>query len=451
MKFNSLITGHMLGVLSAVVNKKAVYILPEKLDWNKLYYLASSHKVANTVNYRILGANIKIPKDVQANFTWSFQQAVYLNQNQNQVLDKLLPALSQAGVEVMVMRDFVLKSFYPHKDMRIAEHLEFLVEAQKDRQIYDILSSMGYERENFSGARATVYRKERVGEIRFYHNLDCSSRKMQKYLSSLWKRTYQPRKESTVREMSWEDFYLYMICDMANAFSLKKLDIRDIMDLWMFMKKFPDGLNWVYINMELKNMELSVFERYLHRLSMLWFGESRKFDPDPDILDSLCLDLEQMIVTKGEEGFASCKEILPLVDEIERWHEQEKRKEERRRLRRWLFPNRHYMQAQYTVLKKLPGCVIPIFWIIRLAGISLGHLTLPLRKRVIKAIDPIISKIHSKFPKKVIKGKEESPADLNTQNQQEGGEFMDLDNQLLQEASENLEPNDSTKDEASGT
>ena len=55
---------------------------------------------------------------------------------------------------------------------------------------------------------------------------------------------------------SRRDRYLLMVCWSAVRFSLSQADIRDAVDIYLYLKSCGQGLNWTYIDQRLAECDL---------------------------------------------------------------------------------------------------------------------------------------------------------------------------------------------------
>ena len=75
---------------------------------------------------------------------------------------------------------------------------------------------------------------------------------------------------SYIYDFTTEDFYLYMIAHMAKHFYAKGCGIRNIVDIYVYRKKFADVMDYKYVTEELAKLGLSTFTKHMETLAEIW-------------------------------------------------------------------------------------------------------------------------------------------------------------------------------------
>ena len=149
-----------------------------------------------------------------------------------------------------------------------------------------------------------------------------------------------------------EDFYIYMMAHMAKHFYKKGCGIRNLVDVYVYRKKYEGQLNETYIEQELEKCGILSFTKHMEKMSEIWLNdaETTKF------YDNLFLYmLDSGIYGKDENGIWN--EFAKECGES-RFHYSMKLK------LFYYFPPYHYMVKYYPWIKG-KKIIMPIAWIIR--------------------------------------------------------------------------------------
>lgn len=378
----------LLDLITILLNKE---LLPEwrrEPDWAKLYKLADYHHVSNTIYSILLGMDGKRLTDWKGRFQERFRFAV-LTQERYQIEGKrVLKEMQRYQIHVLEARERLITYFYERKELRYPQPLRFLVEKGKLGTIHKIMQNLHYEKKQNKGARVDE------GEIWYYHaggvyivfseKCHFTDKKMNRYFTITPQKFPKKGSFSYLHEPELEDLYLYQIAYMAEAFAKGELEIRDLIDLWVYYLFCYERLDWKFVSKELKYLDLDYFGDLIIRLAAVWLGQIGEYMEEFPQLAAM----ERYILSKGTEAREENEEILPLIKNVADVYERDLKRERRRAKRQLWLPPRDYMLTIYPCLSEsiLP---LPFCWAHRIVNSQYRKLRGRIGRSILKLRDKL--------------------------------------------------------------
>ena len=120
-----------LHILSCAFEKKSIEFLPDDVDWDKLFYSASKHKVAHLFYDVLKRSEITLEKDVEEKFLKAYKSAFKKSAVFDAELQYISEAFSDNKIKYLPLKGAVIKNFYPDPSMRTMSDLDFLLDERK--------------------------------------------------------------------------------------------------------------------------------------------------------------------------------------------------------------------------------------------------------------------------------------------------------------------------------
>lgn len=351
-------TRYLLALLSAVVNEKKPPVSVRRVDWESLFKIADFQNVANVAYYGILALDDEIPDVWRERFFEKYQESVIESERLQSAIEVLTWQLERNKIDCVLL-DKVMSQCYTHPEMRRLDELEILTERRKERTINQLMESMDYEKKENRKHDGLLYSKVPGIQVMFYNRLGFVDRKVRKYYWTVLQRLLLMPEYRHIHEFSVDEFYIYLISDTAKKYACAEIDVRAIMDIWLYYVHYREELNWTHINRELRKLGIQKFAEQLFTLAGIWFnGEHNE---EMGIYEAM----ESYILTKGVRGREISSELLPLIKQVADFYERDKKREWIKEQVKWVFPNKDYMMSLYPVIRKVPILIVGC-WIIRL-------------------------------------------------------------------------------------
>lgn len=286
---------YLIDMLRSAVTGEVVDI-PQDIDMIKLFNLAGENRVDNILYTYFLAKNpqgngVKYLKD-------AYLKAIAKETNQEMMANIVMDELEKAQIPHMALKGFVTKHLYPSPDLRQSTDVDLYVPSGYSKKTAEIMEKLNFEFDEKVVGRGMhdSYFFPPFTSIEVHKSLMSPDfpkwcRMCEELLSNIkpvdgYKSRY---------EFSKEDFYLYMQLHSIKHLKYTSCGIKAIIDIWIYLSKYFDELDWDYINSMLEKYGILEIDRNLRALADYWFN---KIEPEKDII----YKLSDYIITSGAFG-----------------------------------------------------------------------------------------------------------------------------------------------------
>lgn len=297
-------TKYFIDLLSSFLCKHEP-IQKDNIEWNEIMKFARIHNVSGMI---YLAAN-KLPcdyspsTDIKKMLEKDFLVTALRAESRDNGMEALIDALNEAKIPHVLIKGYVVKNYYPVKEMRTMGDIDFLIRPQDRAKSHELLQSIGFitgEAEDEVWHYSNNAVNLEVHTQIMYHNMHNGTDYV-KYFSDAWEHTIPTSRPYTF-ELTVEYHFLYVMVHLAKHFDGKGCGIRMIMDIAVFLNFFKGKLDWAYINREIENLNLVLFSKNIYILCKRWFGLSFDFKL-PEMEENFYEDLSDYILSAGTFGF----------------------------------------------------------------------------------------------------------------------------------------------------
>lgn len=365
----------LLELLSAIVNETDIPKWTQQPQWGNLYKMADYHGIANMVYYALLGMDEKKLKPWQPKFEERYHQAVLGEERYSAAVPELLELLEENKIHCVVLQEFRMRHYYPQRDMRALKYIRILVEKGKTDKVREVMKYLDYEQKESRIAGEDWYYKIPGVLTVVQTELPFTNKKMQKYFALPVKSYEKEKSHKYIHTFIPEEYYIHVIGYAAETYARGNLDIRAMVDIWLYYVKVYSTLDWRIVNKEFEHLKLDQFHLYIIQLAAYWFG-GMLFPENDSVFDAM----EKYILTKGVQGRKISATLLPLVEEVADFYKKDLRKKRKEQIMDWALPQRDYMNTMFPLLNKVPW-LLPAFWVIRLMRLGWQQMVLFIRQK----------------------------------------------------------------------
>lgn len=339
--------------LSSVVNAQLNNGVAERLPDSISFETISDIAVRNHLSYMIFSELLK-------DNTFSEQQKEFMRTRvKNSVLTALIQmnelkviveAFEKNHIKNMPMKGSVLKGIYPRPELREMSDIDILIDSNENEKVCEILKNLGYELYS-SIKHHDIYRKGPCMTVEAHKYLydKTVDNTQYKYFLGFDKANLCLGQDFSY-EFGLEDFYVYMIAHAAKHFYAMGCGIRNLIDIFVYLSKYRDSMDWKYTRDELEKCGIADFAVHMEKLAFDWLENKE--------LDSFYEDLFQYMLDSGIYG----------KDENGIWNkfcDEKKDKISKSELKLWyFFPPLYYMAEYYPWLEER-HFLLPVSWVIR--------------------------------------------------------------------------------------
>lgn len=257
-----------ISLLTDLVHGRAKAKLHPGLDWDELYSIADDQTLAGILYLPLRDLSAKgaeIPEDALSKFHQAFCGEVYYSVNREKMLDEVLEAFKQAGVRGLPFKGWLLKEYWPVPALRHMSDIDMMIDRADRKTTDSIMTGLGYTRGLGNHAVWVYSEKDVMFELHdqmFYDRLSNDVDYIG-YFEEVWKQIGD--------SIGPGHHMVYTIAHMAKHITNSGIGFRAFLDL-VFISLDPDnGIDWEWLEAELKKLKLWDFARTCFSLCRKWF------------------------------------------------------------------------------------------------------------------------------------------------------------------------------------
>ena len=244
-------------------------IVPEKkqfenIDMEKLYKLSRFHLVEALVGMTLKKADIQLSKEWKDAVAKAIRKNILLDEERI----KIENFMEQKGVWYMPLKGAILKELYPEIGMRQMSDNDILFDSRFSKLMQDYMTSQGYEAISIDKGNHDVYEKKPIYNFEMHKELygENHQEKWRRYYKNVRERLIQNTPYSLGCHFSDEDFYVYMCTHAYKHYSGCGTGIRTLMDIYIYLEKKEQKMDFSYIKKECNLLGIAQFEEKSRKL-----------------------------------------------------------------------------------------------------------------------------------------------------------------------------------------
>ncbi|MCI8307065.1 MAG: nucleotidyltransferase family protein [Lachnospiraceae bacterium] len=194
--------------------------------------------------------------------------------------EQVLTAMEAAGIWYMPLKGSVLQYMYPCYGMRQNGDVDILYDVSCHKKLRRVMENLGFRTEELNKKYHDVFVKPTAGCFEMHGRLfDKASPTLCQYYRGVRDRLIVDEGLEYGRHFSDEDFYIYMIAHMYRHYLNAGAGFRYLADIYVYIWKKGDALDWNYVTSEADKLGMASFEAKMRALSRKIFGENALSNP----------------------------------------------------------------------------------------------------------------------------------------------------------------------------
>ena len=263
-----------------------------EMDLNYLYQLASFHSLVAMISFSLERA-IPLPAQFEQDKKKAMRKLALFDIERKKIFQRM----DEEKIWHMSLKGSVLKDDYPKFGMREMADNDILCDSGRMADVKTIMQELGYHCVEFDKRVDDSYAKSPLYfEMHRYLFDEREIKTFYEYYKGIRAKLIPLNNDELELRLSDEDFYVYMVAHDYKHYTLGGTGLRSLVDLFVFLRKRKDILDWKYINKELKNLDLHEFEQRHKELSYIVFSGNHLTETDKENL--------LYYVTSGTHGTA---------------------------------------------------------------------------------------------------------------------------------------------------
>jgi len=237
------------------------------------------HLVASTItrNGILLTVYGKLPTDLETQLKGFYNVSIKQSIVQDYMGERVLHALSDAGLSCIALKGWELRKLYPEPSMRQMADLDILVKPYNFATVKAAMEKLGFSSGIESSWKHDSFFKKDV-HVEVHKRLTDDSNVIQAWERGLWNRAIVV--EENIYKMSPEDYYIFHFVHLHKDFMNGSLGLRRIADTWL-LRKQPVDMDMV--KNYLQSFGMWKFHERMVKLSNVTMGDE-PMDEDSEVL-----------------------------------------------------------------------------------------------------------------------------------------------------------------------
>ena len=324
---------------------------PPDTDWDNLFALAAQQKVEGMASVGL--DNVPdVPPDVRARFVQAYKKEIAACLVRRNEGAKILNAFEMNGVDCVPLKGWVMQDLYPNPAMRYMCDMDILFRDGKSDDVQRVLEALDYVPQELGG-NPEVYFKKPIMNIEMHKRI---YRDDTGFFDTVWDRVVPHKTCRHTFDMTWEDYYIYMIAHLYKHFIGGGTGVRYVCDTELFLRRYGDVIDRAYVDDQLQKSGVLDFERQLRALCRVWFHGA----PADDALQAF----SQKLLFCGVFGTSERSEENRTKKTVQAMPGKSVQTKRLWYFLSLLFPPYAVMCDVYPVLRKAPF-LLPVMWLVR--------------------------------------------------------------------------------------
>ncbi len=370
----------LVNMAGAIIRQDALRPVHASIDWERMFRFADYHRVSNMVYLGMLGNGGKIPERWKESFFERYVQGLTFGENCENAEREILTLIDMYNIPCIILESSRIRNLYQLPEMAYNNCLKILFDEESYTLAKGYLIDQGYETDRFYKGVGERMRHANGFYLEIYHKIPFRTQFYKKNMESLLGYAYVKAPYKHIRSLSLDGQFVFLMAQSVYHYVMDELRIREMLDLYLYYRKWEEQLNYDYIQSMLTAFRIEELAEKFLVLTYMWFGTIEEINPEmrPDNMEPYDV-LENRILSRNPTNNESDQQALALAKLIQKEIDKERRKErreERKKNRkekwdnfvrkvRWVLPEYKYMSTMYPVLRFFPP-LLPVFWLMRL-------------------------------------------------------------------------------------
>lgn len=201
----------------------------------------------------------------------AIRKNILLNAEREQVQK----ALEDINCWYMPLKGSLLQFDYPRFGMRQMSDNDILFDESRTEAVHQLMLDRGYEAVTYRTGNHDEYVKKPVYNMELHRSLFQNGLDpvLAEYYRDIFTKMRRDGGNQFGYHLSREDFYVYLVAHAYKHWRYSGVGIRSLMDVYVYVSKYREELDWDYIRCELDKIQAESFEEECRSLSQRLFAQ----------------------------------------------------------------------------------------------------------------------------------------------------------------------------------
>ena len=260
------------------------------MDLDRVYEAAAYHQMTAVADCALELAGVENPAFRRSRIT-----EIIKTESLDQERAAVARALTEAKIWFMPLKGIYMREYYPLRDMRQMVDNDILVDPSRREDVARIMSELGFQQENTGILYHDEFWKPPFCHFEMHWTLfnELSVPALYKYYANIREKLIGDGFEL---RFSDEDFYVFMIAHNYKHYLSAGIGLRALLDVYVYLQRFGDKLDWNYMHGEMKKMGFDAYERGQRSLAR------KVFSPGAEPLSAQEVQKLEVYLRSGTHG-----------------------------------------------------------------------------------------------------------------------------------------------------
>lgn len=345
---------YLVHLMACALNEKEPQVLSEDIDFSVLLELAKKHQIYNMI-FPVISNMENVPEEEKENWRnynlTEIAKMLTVNSERQIIYDEL----TENKIKFMALKGLILKNYYPKESMRQMSDNDILVDPKKRDLIFEIMKRHNYKISS-TCENSDDFLKSPFCAFEFHRDLFFDECEFHPHFNYVWDNAVVDEENPYMYYMNLNDVYVHSVCHMYKHFSTAGCGVRFLADIYVFLKKEKDNLDWNYVNNWFSEYGILEYEKESRELAFKLFDEEELNDKQ--------MELFQTYMNFGIYGNGNVA-ITRRINKLAENDNSSLKTAKTKYLLKRLFPSKSLMVQNYRVLEKKPY-LLPFYYVARL-------------------------------------------------------------------------------------
>ena len=342
-KFNN-VYEYIFHLLASILKGTQPEEKPEGVSFDEIFAIGKEHHIANMLYYAVEKLENGPSDELNKEWAKKRDQGIVREFTQSYEYGIVSNLFVKNQVRFLPLKGILLKDLYPQRDMRSMSDIDILVDLENAGKAGAILKRLGYipnieEDEDHDGYLKKPHTYFEIHRSLFTHGGENS------YIlfENAWEHATEVSPYIWHYDKTW--FFIYLFAHFEKHYNFSGIGIRAVMDIWVYLNKYGNELDFDYIYSQLEKSGSAQLCRDIIGLTKVWF--------DGETWNDKYKQMTNYILDCGVYG-----------NNIVKSYNTRQKQGKFRHLIFRIFPSVKTLEPNYPILKKVPF-LLPFIWIYR--------------------------------------------------------------------------------------
>lgn len=205
----------------------------------------------------------------------------------------LIDFMEKSGIWYMPLKGIILMNYYPQVYMREMADNDILFDSKFQGKIKEYFVNSGYTVESYGLLHHDTYHKKPMFNFEMHTNLYSGAHNhlLVSYYENVKSRLHKDSDNQFGYHFTDNDFYIHTVSHAYKHFSSSGMGIKLLLDNYVCLKRFGNGLDFSYIEAECKKAGFADFEKLARRTAQIIFSgyNTVELNEDEESLIEYCI------------------------------------------------------------------------------------------------------------------------------------------------------------------